>query len=106
MYPVDTHCTWHITSEQPGTVVIEFTQFQLEQDFDFLTIGEGRNVSGVGKILGLTGDWAPNKIIILNTESAWMTFLSDVLFPDFGFALLITVKAIIGKIETVVLPNS
>ena len=106
MYPIDTRCTWYITSEQPDTVVIEFTQFQLEQDFDFLTVGEGRNVTDVSKIVGSTGNWAPSKIIILNAESIWMTFLSDILFPDLGFGLLISLKATLGRFEYVALQES
>ncbi len=41
-YPKETQCQWLLVAEVGYRVVVTFLKFDLEQDYDFLRIGNGR----------------------------------------------------------------
>ena len=52
-YPANTHCQWLVVAEVGYHVIITFLEFDLEQDYDYLHIGNGRMFQN--PYLSLTG---------------------------------------------------
>ena len=95
---VNIQCDWHINTQQRGTIIIDIVFFQVEQDFDFLDVGKGPYISDDSRIIRMTGNWAPNKIIIPDAEAAWLSFHSDALMADLGFELQLHLTSESGKL--------
>ncbi|XP_070564553.1 cubilin-like [Ptychodera flava] len=84
-YPHNSDCTWTITVAASKAIKITFSEFNMEDDYDFLYIGEGHSV-GMDTVAELTGDALPKEMIV-DSHVAWIRFKSDLSIDATGFIL-------------------
>ncbi|XP_077864849.1 cubilin-like [Saccoglossus kowalevskii] len=85
LYPHNSDCIWTIEVSSSMIIQMTFVEFELEENYDYLYIGEG-DVPGVHTVAELTGDEIP-KDIIINNHLAWLRFNSDLSGDGAGFRL-------------------
>lgn len=83
-YNVNTECTVYLSAHNNGRVVLRFLDFELEEGWDFLTVGTGRNSSNV--ISKYTGHYVPETLSSEITD-IWIFFDADGLYSFKGFLL-------------------
>ena len=94
-YPKNLDCTWLITADDGGFIILRFVFFRLVTNWDFLSIGYGHNVSKDTIVSILTGAAAPNTVT-MNGTSAWMK-LTTPAGGSFGFVIEVEVNNNKGK---------
>ena len=94
-YPRNLDCTWFITADDGGYIILRFVLFSLATNRDYLTIGYGHNVTSDTIVSRLTGTVAPNTVTI-NGISAWMQ-LTTPFGGYWGFVIEVEVHDTKGK---------
>ncbi|XP_077981827.1 cubilin-like [Glandiceps talaboti] len=84
-YPHNSNCVWTIQVSASKTIKISFSDFDLEENYDFVLIG-GTDTVGVDTVAELTGGDKP-KDIIIDSHMAWIHFTSDLSGDGAGFSL-------------------
>ncbi|XP_077864846.1 cubilin-like [Saccoglossus kowalevskii] len=84
-YPHGSDCTWKISVENNMSILISFSQFALELDYDYVRIGEGL-IPNNYQYYELSGSDLPKDIIVYHHQS-WIEFTSDNSVSDNGFSL-------------------
>ena len=90
-YDNDILCTWTILAIGNRHVLMTIGEFQLEDGFDFLTVGNGdsSSVAGESTIAKLTGR-IKLRTITSGEDSLWVKFATDHTGTDKGFAVNFT----------------
>ncbi len=89
-YPNSADCTWIAQSPRPhGTIKILFPDFDLETNYDYLTIGQGNNRTDDTMVLKLTGKSGLASLSV-SDEAVWIRFKSDRGVAWYGFVLQIS----------------
>lgn len=89
-----------ICVESADELILRFTEFHLEEDFDFLTIYDGADTTG--NILGqYTGFGIPSSLNLSDVSCITLHFTSDDNVTEFGFTMIW--EAIIDDPEPVVM---
>ena len=70
-YPRNLDCTWFITADDGGFIILRFVLFHLVTNLDYLTIGRGHQITTTTMVSRLTGGVAPNTISIIGV-TVWM----------------------------------
>ncbi|XP_077981826.1 cubilin-like [Glandiceps talaboti] len=84
-YPHGSQCEWIITVDEGTGILISFSVFETEENYDYLYVGEGL-VSDMSSGSELSGPELP-KDIIVNSHQAWLVFTSDQSISYHGFHL-------------------
>uniref|UniRef100_A0A8C4QEE5 CUB and Sushi multiple domains 3 n=1 Tax=Eptatretus burgeri TaxID=7764 RepID=A0A8C4QEE5_EPTBU len=87
-YDSDTHCVWTISAENHNQVIqISFEQFELERDFDTLTIGNGADAGDATSIITtLSGTNIPDLVVSVASDM-WLELHTDESINSMGFKL-------------------
>ena len=90
-YDNDILCTWTILATSNRHVLMTIDEFQLEDGFDFLSVGNGdsSSVGSESTIAKLTGR-IKLRAITSNEDSLWVNFATDQTGTDKGFAVNFT----------------
>lgn len=97
-YPNDAKINWLFTAEEDHHFEINFNEFDLEDNFDFVYIANGGNVGDVSEaVFSLTGS-RPGTVIHINSSVMWMQFYSDGSVTETGFFAEIRVVRNIRKL--------
>lgn len=95
-YPDNSLIVWTICPENPAdgeVVLINFSEFDLENNFDFLNIYDGTDVNSP-LISSLTGAVLPGDVFASNeTGCLTVEFISDFIFNNPGFVASVTCTA-------------
>ena len=76
LYQKDTTCFFQIKSTSSAHISMRIQHFDLETDYDFLTIGSGDNPSDSKSVLArLTGN--PKLRTLTSTHQVWLVFTTD-----------------------------
>ena len=77
-YINNANCTWYVQGPSSnGSTVIDVLDFFTEIYFDYLRVGFGNEVSDSSTLVKITGNQAPNKLILSGEIVVWMNFVSD-----------------------------
>ncbi|XP_072019278.1 uncharacterized protein [Amphiura filiformis] len=86
-YPDFHRCQWHLTASNGGRLLVNFTHFDLEMDYDFLHVAVGLQDSDY--LFSLTG--SERQLDLISPGSTLvLTFSSDVSTGLTGFSLIVT----------------
>lgn len=83
-YPNYANVIWMVSGPEGYQIVATFLEFDIEPDYDFLTIGHGLRNDTSSMLVRLTGSSIPDDVVSLNNEM-WLYFTSDssVIYPGF-----------------------
>ena len=85
-YPNSLDCVWIITAHENGSVELEFKLFRVERGHDFLSVGEGDEVTDASLILRMSGTEVEiPKSIMVTGSNMWLTFVTATSWNDAGF---------------------
>ena len=85
-YPNDINCVWKIYAPEDKLIVINiYPEFDLEEQYDFLTIGEGLD-AGEDIVIRLTGFNNLRKFASKGS-TMWISFTTDSTGSGIGFRL-------------------
>ncbi|XP_071496594.1 cubilin-like [Diadema antillarum] len=104
-YPNEANELWTVTAPSGYGILIEFRTFELEDvQFDFVTVGTGRNHSdGNSTVLGEFGGPLKPQAIFPLSPLVWIRFMSDSSRTYKGFWIRLSAVALQGMVNTIVL---
>ena len=88
-YPPDSDCTFYVSIPAVSGIRVEFSDFELENTFDHLYYGVGRNNAVASAIGELSGSFTPDPIYF-RVGVVWFRFISDGSLQSNGFYLTFT----------------
>ncbi|XP_078449693.1 CUB and sushi domain-containing protein 3 isoform X2 [Lampetra fluviatilis] len=88
-YDNNAQCMWTITAVNPGkTIQINFEKFELERDFDMLTVGDGLTEGDPETAIAvLTGTNIPD-VVVSTTGQMWLHLQTDESVNSLGFKII------------------
>ena len=101
--------TWLVSAPENLIVGVNFTNFSLEFDYDFLHIGYGPepNAAGSEYLGSLTGtEFFLNGSILPFYTETWIRFTSDTSTGDSGFRLELTAIPVPGELDNRISDNN
>ncbi len=87
-YPTNMNCVWNIYASKTMSIVVEFQQgCHLEDNYDFMTIGEGDYSSNDNSVIAkLTGEILIRHLAS-NNSAMWIMFVTDDSWSNSGFSV-------------------
>lgn len=68
--------------------MLQFLDVVLEENYDFLTIGYGKNVTDAALVMKISGSMSLTTVVI-DANDVWMSFKTDMSTVKRGFAVSI-----------------
>ncbi len=96
-YRNDLICLWTIRARDDRLTRLTFLTFQLEHDYDFLTVGTGVGQTSRDSIVARLTGVIKLRSMTLEEEKMWVQISTDRTGTDVGFHLEIYLVAEIGK---------
>jgi hypothetical protein len=91
-------CEWSVSASEPRRIVIKIVDFEMEDGYDFLTVGDGENSIHGSTLVSLTGDIWMNTITSSGSRM-WIKIATDMTGVARGFHLNITqIASVEGKL--------
>lgn len=98
-YPNNTVVQWLFQAEEGHHFELTFPEFDLEEFYDYLTVGNGSHIGGLDEtVFSLTG-FRPEPVIAVNNNAMWMEFSSDSIISGDGFVVEIHVVEDVRKLD-------
>ncbi|KAJ8030424.1 Neurotrypsin [Holothuria leucospilota] len=88
-YPVMVDDVWNFEVAENVAFTVKFVDISLENNWDYLSVGPGKEPSFSLTLLKVTGETIPNDQV-LNTRNMWIRFTSDLSNTSRGFRLNVT----------------
>ncbi|KAJ8030427.1 Neurotrypsin [Holothuria leucospilota] len=99
-YPVKVDEIWNFEAAEGLGFVVSFSDFSLEENWDYVTIGSGNEPNPKAITAKWTGYSIPESVSI-NANSLWMRFTSDLSNTSRGFRAQVAVEVIPSAIRLV-----
>lgn len=93
-YPNNEYITWTFVSEPGSLIAVNVFDLALEDGFDFLRFGSGRDPNNTAtELAALTGSELPDEQFVTRGNELWVTFVTDGAFNERGFFINLTIVA-------------
>ncbi|XP_071845629.1 ovochymase-like isoform X2 [Apostichopus japonicus] len=100
-YPNNTVVQWLFQAEEGHHFELTFPEFDLEELYDYLTVGNGSHIGEWDEtVFSLTG-LRPEPVIAVNNNVMWMEFSSDSIISGDGFVVEIHVVEDIREVPCI-----
>ncbi|XP_070543218.1 uncharacterized protein [Ptychodera flava] len=86
-YPNNARCVWFVHSASPlGYMYVYWDDFCTESGYDFVSVGNG-DIPGQNVVIGQHSGCTLPLSFASSSNTVWMTFTSDYIYNDRGFAV-------------------